>query len=239
MPESLQNRTALVTGASRGIGRATALQLAHAGCHLALTARSRESLETTAAECRKHGVEVHPLPADLSRREECRYAIDEAAAALGGLDILVNNAGVPGDGRAGETAPEDWDQTLAVNTRAPMDLTTLALPHIVKSETGAVIFIASIAGRMSFAGGGAYSASKHAVLGFAGSVFEDVREHGVKVCAINPGFVNTGLVAGNDLDTSKMIQPEDVAQTILWICQTPETVCPTEITLRPQRTPYR
>jgi 3-oxoacyl-[acyl-carrier protein] reductase len=239
MTKPLRNRTALVTGASRGIGRAVALHLAEAGCHLALTGRDREALEATAAACREHGVSAHSLPADLARREECRYAVDEAVAALGGLDILINNAGVPGSGRAGETAPEDWDLTLAVNIRAPMDITTLALPHIVKSEAGAVIFLASIAGKMSFAGGGAYCASKHAVPGFAGSVFEDVREHGVKVCAISPGFVNTGLVASKNLDADKMIQPEDVADTVLWICQTPANVCPTQITLRPQRTPYR
>lgn len=239
MPQPLHNRTALVTGASRGIGRAVAVALAEAGCRLALGARDAAALEETAGQCRDHGTSAHVVPVDIARREDCRYLIDEAAGRLGRLDILVNNAGLSGSGRAGETAPEDWDQTMAVNTRAPMDLTTLALPYLRRSEAGAIIFLASIAGHMSFGGGGAYCASKHAVRGFAGSVFEDVRELGIKVCTLSPGFVNTGLVAGKDLDTDKMIQPEDIARTVLFALETPDTVCPTEIVLRPQRTPYR
>jgi 3-oxoacyl-[acyl-carrier protein] reductase len=101
-----------------------------------------------------------------------------------------------------------------------------------------VIHIASIVSRMSFAGGGAYCASKHAVLGYSNALFEDVREAGVKVCAIQPGYVSTDMVAGRGLAMEKMIQPEDIAKTVTFVATYPDTGCPVEIIVRPQRAPF-
>ncbi len=238
MLADIQGQVALVTGASRGIGRATAVALAREGCHTALLARSVDGLEQTAAECRNQGIHALSLPTDITDRSALREAVQRCVAELGQLDILVNNAGVFGGGPVHQADLEVWDRAMEVNAHAPMDLTAIALPHMVGSGRGAVIFIASIAGRMSFPSGGAYCASKHAVVGFSGSVFEDVRESGIKVCALCPGYVNTEMVAGRKLATDKMIQPEDVAETVVFICRCPETACPTEIVLRPQRSPY-
>jgi NADP-dependent 3-hydroxy acid dehydrogenase YdfG len=127
-----------------------------------------------------------------------------------------------------------------VNIKALMHLTRHALPHLMRQPRSAVVNISSIAGKMGFAGGGAYCASKHAVMGFSEAVFEDVREHGVKVCAICPGYVRTELIsARGGLDAAKMLQPEDVADAVLYVARCADTACPTEIVLRPQRTPYR
>jgi NAD(P)-dependent dehydrogenase (short-subunit alcohol dehydrogenase family) len=110
----------------------------------------------------------------------------------------------------------------------------------VRDRRRAIINIASISGKMSFGGAAVYAASKHALVGFTGSLYEDVREAGIKVCAICPGFVNTGMASRNpDLDPSRMIQPEDVARAVLFVACFPETGCPTEIVIRPQRSPYR
>jgi len=125
-----------------------------------------------------------------------------------------------------------------VNVNGLMCVTRHARPHLVAAGRGAVIQIASVAGRMSFSGGGAYCASKHAVMGYTEAVFEDVREAGVKVTAICPGFVNTDMVSGRGLLMDRMIQPADVATAALFVAGFPDTGCPTEIVLRPQRSPY-
>ena len=117
-------------------------------------------------------------------------------------------------------------------------LTRHALPHIQKQSAGGIINIASVAGKMTHKKGGIYTATKHGVIGFTGSLYEDVRELNIKVCAICPGFVNTDMVRNTKLDSSKMIQPEDIARTILFVLKFPDTGCPTEITVRPQQSPY-
>ena len=132
-----------------------------------------------------------------------------------------------------------WDRVIDINLRSLIHLTRHALPEIEKGPRGAIINIASISARMSHGGAGIYCATKHGVLGFAGSVFEDVRERGVKVSTICPGFVNTDMVSARDLVLEKTIQPEDIARTVLFVLTFPDTGCPTEIVVRPQRSPYR
>lgn len=238
MSERLKGAIALVTGASRGIGRAIALGLAEAGCDVAVAARSVEALEEVAGACREKGVRALVLPLDLTELEAIPSAVERCVEELGGLSVLVNNAGMGGGGAADATDPEVWDRMIDVNVRALMHLTRYALPHIERAEARrGVINIASISGKMSFAGGGGYCATKHAVVGFSHSVFEDVREKGIKVCAICPGYVNTPMVEGRGLDLAKTIQPEDIARTVRFVLEFPETGCPTEILVRPQRSP--
>jgi 3-oxoacyl-[acyl-carrier protein] reductase len=241
MPLDVRGQKALVTGASRGIGRAIALALADAGLDVALLARDRKALESLAREVESKGVRALALPCDVTDRDAAKRAVDRAAETFGSLHVLVNNAGVMGRGAAHDLDLETFDHVLDVNVRAVASMTRFALPHILRSGPGsrAVIHIASVAGKMTFPGGAAYCASKHAVLGFTGSVFEDVREHGVKVSAICPGFVATDMVSDRGLDMAKMIQPEDVAEAVLFVVSFPGTGCPTEIEIRPQRTPYR
>ncbi|MEC9071113.1 MAG: SDR family NAD(P)-dependent oxidoreductase, partial [Myxococcota bacterium] len=147
-------------------------------------------------------------------------------------------AGIYASGLAHEADMDAFDQVIDVKVKALMRLTRLSLPHLLEASPAAVINVASVAGKMTFRGGGAYCASKHAVMGFTGSVFEDVREQGVKVCAICPGFVNTSMVAGRGLDMDKMIQPDDIADAVAFVASFPDTGCPTEIVIRPQRNPY-
>jgi len=119
-----------------------------------------------------------------------------------------------------------------------MRATRLALPYITRSEHGAVIFIASMAGKVAYGMNPAYVASKHGLVGFAGSVFEDVRERGIKVCAICPGLVSTAVTADIGLDLAKAIQPDDVAAAVRFVLTFPPSACPTEILLSPQRNPW-
>ncbi len=237
---SLHGSVALVTGASRGIGRAIAEGLAAEGCDLGLVARRKRGLLKTARLCAESLAQAVPIQADLARKKAAEEVVRRTIDAFGRLDILVNNAGVMLRGAAHDADLADWDQTLEVNLRALMHLTRHALPHLMRRPRSAVINISSIAGKMGFPGGGAYCASKHGVMGFSEALFEDVREHGVKVCAICPGYVRTELVsARGGLDPDRMIQPEDVAEAVLFVARFAHTGCPTEIVLRPQRTPYR
>ena len=231
-------QVALITGASRGIGAACAEAFAQAGYDVALVARRATSLSEISARCEALGVRVLAMSVDVSDSSAVALCVRRCVDELGGLKVVVNNAGIYASGSAETLDPEVFARVMAVNVNGLMHVTHHALPHLIAQEGGAVIQIASVVARSSFAGGGAYCASKHAVLGYTESVFEDVREHGVKVCTICPGFVNTEMVAGRGLDMARMIQPEDVAHAALFVADFPATGCPTEITIRPQRSPY-
>lgn len=231
-------KVALITGASRGIGAACAEGFAEAGYDVALVARRAETLTPVAERCRAHGARVLVLPVDVTEAEQVAAAVDRCVDELGGLGVVLNNAGVYAKGSAEVLEPEVFAHVMDVNVNGLMHVTRYALPHLIAAQGGSVIQIASVAGKGSFAGGGAYCASKHAVLGYSESVFEDVREAGVKVTTLCPGFVNTEMVAGRGLLMERMIQPADIAKTALFVAEFPSTACPTEIVIRPQRTPY-
>eukprot|EP00761_Pharyngomonas_kirbyi_P011613 gb/GECH01011639.1/.p1 GENE.gb/GECH01011639.1/~~gb/GECH01011639.1/.p1 ORF type:complete len:240 (+),score=58.09 gb/GECH01011639.1/:1-720(+) len=234
-------KNALVTGASSGIGRTTALALAKSGYNVALMARRKDALTSVAEECQKSGVEAHVLPTDLLNKEAVNHSMDQVKQLLDGkLDVVVNNAGKGYRANAYEAEMEKWEENIRLNLIATMQITKLALPMLKAAGSGSMLlFIASIASRMSFGGSEAYSASKHGVLGFANSVFEDVREDGIKVCSLLPGFVATEMTTNSSsLDASKMIQTQDIADMILFLANFPTTACPTEVVIRPQRTPY-
>lgn len=236
---TLQGKTALVTGAGRGIGKAVALSLAQSGCRVILAARSRAQLEEVERKICDRGGEALVIVADLTRDEDIQQLV-EAGRSWGAVDILINNAGW------GKRAPvvkgniEDWDRTLGVNLRAPMILAKQLLPAMIEKGDGAVINIGSVSGKTGEANGAAYAASKFGLIGFTQSLYEEVREHGIKVSVILPGFVDTPLIPPNrQLDRSKMIQADDIAQAVHYVLTSPGTCCPVEITVRPQKTPYR
>jgi len=158
---------------------------------------------------------------------------------LNHLSVLINNAGIFAKGTIEKCDLAMWDQALNVNLRAVMTLCKCALPYIEKNEAGAIINIASIASKVFFAGGANYCATKSGVLGFSGALFEEIREKNIKVCAICPGYVNTAIISEQaPLDREKMIQPQDIAATVKFVLHLPDTICPTEITVRPQKSPY-
>ena len=238
-PANNRRRVALVTGAGRGVGRAIALMLAEEGYDLALTARSDDELSQTAGECEAYNVRVLCLPADITDSSSLGQVITDCMSEYGALHVLVNNAGAFHWGAADTADPDDWDDLIDLNLKSSMRATRLALPHILAAgDGGAVLFIASMASRVAFGMNAAYVASKHGIVGFAGSVFQDVRERGVKVCAICPGLVETSLTHSLDADAGKMIQPEDIAEAARYALRSPARVCPTEIVLQPQRAPW-
>lgn len=231
---AITGRVILITGASRGIGAAAALHLAKEGARVALTARNGSALEAVKEACEAAGGEAALFPGDMTDTAFLKALPTQVVETFGRLDALFNNAGLVARAPADEADLAEWDRVLDVNFRAWMHLTRHALPHLTANPESAVINLCSVAGRHTYATGGIYSATKHAVHAWSGCLFEDLRAKGVKVCALYPGFVNTEMVTDVPGDKDKMIQPGDIARAIEFVLTFPSNACPTEIVIRPQ-----
>ncbi len=237
--EPLAGSVSIVTGAGRGIGRAVSLLLSRSGSRVVLASRSEPQLKEVGEEIRRFKGEALEIATDLTQDEEVRRLVEETLKEWGTVDYLINNAGWGRKGPLVKGKLEEWDRTFDVNVRAPMMLAQLVLPTLIAKQGGAIVNIASISGKMGQANSAAYCASKFALLGFTESLFEEVREYGIKVSAILPGFVDTPLIPSTRaLNRDKMIRPEEIARAVLFVLTSGPSCCPVEITVRPQRTPY-
>jgi NADP-dependent 3-hydroxy acid dehydrogenase YdfG len=228
----------LITGASRGIGKACAVSLANKDSILILMARDLKSLKIVEKECKDLGAEVKCVALDLADTKKIKDEVSKVINEYGRIDTLINNAGI-WDEQPFESGDMDkWDHALDVNLKSAIHLARYCLEGM--SSEGAVIFIGSSASKKTYAGGTNYCAAKFGLLGFANSLFEDIREKGIKVSSILLGLVNTSMHENDKkLDPDKMIQPEDVALTVKFILSMPHNVCPLEITLFPQQNPRK
>ena len=192
----LEGRRALVTGGSRGIGRAICLELARAGASVAVNYNASEDAarEVVAAIEAEGGVAV-ALPGDIADSDQAAALVKAAAAELGGLDILVNNAGITRDGLLMRMSEEDWDVVQRTNLRGVFAVTKASLRQLLRSEAGRVINITSVVGVMGNAGQVNYAASKAGLIGFTRSLAREVASRGVTVNAIAPGFIETDITA--------------------------------------------
>lgn len=230
-------KTALITGASGGIGRGIAIRLAREGWRILAQGRRRDALDETVEQVRSAGGAGAACAAELSDMAEVARLADWANGH-GALDAVIQAAG---GGAATPVAPEsfaDWDRILDLILRGPMRLTALTLSRVAEAE-GCFVFIAGIYAKQGVATRSGYSAARHGVKGFAEALFEDVRERGIGVSVIYPGFVNTALVNPERLDPDRMIQVADIAEAVATAVMLPKTSCMVEMTVRPQRTPYR
>ncbi len=224
----LKGKTALVTGAGKGIGRAIAVALAAEGVNVGLVARTAGDLETAASELtRVHGASASVATADVSVRAEAESAVARIRAELGPIDILVNNAGIAQFGSVLEMDPDDWERVLRVNVLGTYYVTRAVLPGMVDRRVGDVINVASTAGEKGAATLSAYAASKAAVLRFTESLAAEVRKHDVRVTALVPSTVNTELATRVGLKIGgpeRMMQPEDVAELVVATLRLPRRV---------------
>jgi len=228
--------TALITGATEGIGRAICFKLGKAGYNIAACARTPSRLRDLQEELRNTGITVEVHPADVGVEADVRTAVSELGRALGPIDVLVNNAGVALIKPFDQLSLDDWDLTMATNLRSLYLVTREVLPSMRARKSGAIVNIASLAGRNGLVGGAAYSASKHGVLGFARSLMLEVRKDNVRVITICPGSVDTGLIRTQTLLTpnlDRILRPEDVADTVLASLTLPERALVSELDLRP------
>ncbi|NMB97862.1 MAG: SDR family oxidoreductase [Clostridiaceae bacterium] len=216
---SLKGKVAIVTGASRGIGRIISENLAQNGVNLALNSRSLEQLEKIKEEFKDFGIDVLPCPADLAEPEECVGIIKKAAGHFGKIDILINNAGIAVPKPLRETTINEWDLHMKINARAPFILGREALPYLIKSEMGTIINISSVVGYKGYINQGAYTASKHALMGMTKVLAQEVFKDNVRVHVIAPGGVATEMVTKTrpDLDESILITPQEIADVVMFL----------------------
>ena len=218
-----KDKTVIVTGGSEGVGAAAARLFAEAGANLMLVARNRKNLEAIAAELRdKARVSVFPM--DVSDADSCVDLVKKALFEFGRIDVLVNNAGFHARGDVESVTADELARTIDVNLRAPIVLTRLVLPHIREAGGGAIINVASLAGRTPVPGSAAYSASKFGLRAFAFSLAEEIRDSGIKLAVVSPGPIATQFIL-DDIDKTSdltfsqpMSSAEEVAQVILDLC---------------------
>jgi NAD(P)-dependent dehydrogenase (short-subunit alcohol dehydrogenase family) len=228
--------TALVTGATQGIGRATAFALGRAGYRVAVCARTPDAVDRLVGELRRDGIGAAGAPADVGDAGQVTRALERLAGELGQPGVLVNNAGVMIARPFEELTLEDWDTTMATNLRSLFLVTRAVLPAMRRRREGTVVNVASLAGRHGFAGGSAYCASKHAVLGFSRALMMEVRKEGIRVLAICPGSVDTSMLRDQPMlqtDPARILRPEDVAEAILHAVQLPGRALVSELDIRP------
>ncbi|MCP2169171.1 SDR family NAD(P)-dependent oxidoreductase [Goodfellowiella coeruleoviolacea] len=243
MSQQLQGKVALVTGASSGIGEATAVALAEAGAAVAIGARRADRLAGLAQRLTDAGARVLTLDLDVTDEASCRAAVAATVSEFGGLDVLVNNAGVMLLGRINGADTTDWTRMVNTNVLGLMFMTHAALPHLVERK-GAVVQMSSTAGRTVRAGTGVYNATKWGVNAFSESLRQEVYQDGVRVVVVEPGIVATELrehITDADAKASivrsaesiRQLQPEDIANAVVWAVTQPAHVSVNEILVRP------
>ncbi len=237
MDSSSSQANAIITGASSGIGKATALAFAKAGINVALVSRSLNSLETVAQACTQQGVKAKPYVMDLSELTKIPATIQEIVADFGDIDIIVNNAGMGYTNLLRETPLADWQQVINLNLTSVFQCVQGVLPQMRERKKGTIINVASIAATQVFPEWGAYSVSKAALLSFSKVLAVEERSHGIRVTTVSPGAVNTPIwdtdTVQADFERSAMLTPDLVAQTILQAALLPASAVIEDLTILP------
>ena len=223
----MEKKVALVTGASRGIGKACAIELAKAGYDVAVSyAGNEEAANKTVAELKDLGINAKAYKFDVSDKEACAKAVEEVLADFGKLDVLVNNAGITRDGLFMRMSAENWEAVINTNLSSAFYMTSPAIKTMIKQRSGCIINMSSIVGVMGNAGQANYSAAKAGLIGFTKSLAKELGSRNIRVNAIAPGFIQTDMT--KDLDTEKIAehiplkrlgQPEDIAKAVRFLAE--------------------
>ena len=237
----LNGKKAIVTGGTRGIGRAVVEALARAGAKVLLTGTTQKSADQAVEEIGREGLKVFGFPADVSREEDVLHLYEFADQTLGGLDILVNNAGVGLFQPAGEMSLLDWKRVVDVNLTGAFHCSRLAIPRMKAAGGGYIVQLSSLAAKNPFATGAAYNASKFGMNGMAEAMMLDHRYDNIRVTAIMPGSVDTdfGRAEKNTASANWKISPLDVADMVLAVLRMPERTLVSRVEIRPSQPPRK
>jgi NAD(P)-dependent dehydrogenase (short-subunit alcohol dehydrogenase family) len=235
---SLDGRTAIVTGGSRGIGFAIAQALLDRGARVAITGLDEARLERARAELSSSGV-VEAVRADVKRSEDVARMVDRSVEVLGGLDILVNNAGVGRFASAADLSLEDWRDVIETNLSGVFYCCHFAIPHLRRRGGGWIINISSLAGRNAFPGGTAYCASKAGLNAFSEALMQEVRYDSIRVSCVMPGSVSTEFGGPGAAEMPWKLTGGDVARVVVDLLQHESRSLPSRIELRPSQPPRK
>ena len=232
---ALAGQVALVTGGSRGIGRAIARRLASMGSAVAICGRDKDALHAVEEELRSQITGVFTQVADVTSAADVDKLVRGAESTLGPISILVNNAGIGGFGPAHEKSEADWDRVIDTNLKSVFLVSKAVVPSMIRHGRGDIINIVSLAGKNAFAGGGVYCASKWGVRGLTACMAEDLRGNNIRVAAVFPGSVATGFGGRGPKDATKALTADDVAHAVaMLVTQGPQSFL-SEVDLRPLR----
>jgi NADP-dependent 3-hydroxy acid dehydrogenase YdfG len=242
MSQKLAETVCMITGASAGIGRASALALAREGASLVLVARRKSRLDELVELVHAAGGQAIAVVGDVREEETALRAMQGAKEHFGALHILLNNAGMGNYKPLIETSAEEYDELIDTNMRSTFLFTRHAVPLMTAQRSGAILMLSSMAGKYGFAGEAIYCASKFAQVGFAQALDKELRPYGIKVGVICPGGVKTEFALGKgrteeSVAQSGMLDPEDVAEAILLACTQPAHGRIIEIQMRPMAEP--
>ena len=232
---NLDGKVALITGAGRGIGKATALTLASRGCDVVIASRTQSELDLLGREIEATGRKALAMRTDVAVEADVKRLVDATMKKFGRIDILVNNAGIGSFAKVEALSTKEFDDMWAVNMRGVFLLTREVVPIMTKQKTGDIVNIASLAGRNAFIGGAGYCATKWALIGFGRCLMLEVREHNIRVITLCPGSVETTF-GPPDLhlkDTSRIPKASDIAQVVADTISMPRTVMVSEVDIRP------
>lgn len=234
----LTDKVAVVTGATRGIGRAIAEALAAHGANVTLAARKEDAVQSAARELSAvaNGGRVLGVRCDVRNYEDCRELIAKTVAEFGRLDILINNAGIGGMVAVEEMSPDLWRAVIETNLSGMFYCSHEAIPHLRASRGGFIINIGSLAGKNAFPRGGAYNASKFGVIGFSEALMQEVRHDDIRVSYIMPGSVSTeffGMHPGSGEEWK--IQPEDIGAIVIDLLSQPARTLISRVEVRPSK----
>jgi NADP-dependent 3-hydroxy acid dehydrogenase YdfG len=223
----LTDRVALVTGASTGIGRATAKILAAAGAKVGLAARSRDKLKAVQSEIKADGGEALALPTDVRDRAQIVAAVDKMLATLGTLDILVNNAGVGHweSESVTDANPDAWRDEIEINLLGVIETTLAVMPAMLAQGSGHIVNVSTLGVHYAYSSWAGYMASKSGVGKFTQTIMNELRRQGIRVTLVEPGQVDTPMVAGYIEEGQPILKPEDIADAILYAVTRPPHVC--------------
>jgi NADP-dependent 3-hydroxy acid dehydrogenase YdfG len=231
----LKDQVAIVTGASRGIGKEIALKLANEGAKLTLVGSSTDVLQS-AKDLNSQGyTNVIGVQADVANEEDMNRVVKSTLDQYGQIDILVNNAGIGFFKLTEEVSLEDWKKMFEVNVQGVFLGAKVVLPHMKERKSGTIITISSDVGRYTIPNGAAYTASKYAVQGFSGALAQEVREYGIRVGTVNPGMVDTYFANSTQglPEKEEWLKVEDIANAVVYMASAPKHMLIDEIVLHP------
>ena len=229
----MYKKNILVTGASSGIGKYLAIELAKYNFNIILTSRTKDKLESTAKEIKQIGSTCQVITADLSDKDSINELYNQTLK-IGFIDTVVNNAGFGKFDKIQDVSIDDWDTQISVNLRAPFLITKLFSEPMIKNKRGMFVYINSVAGKKAYPFSSAYVSSKFGLRGFARSIREEFRDYGIKVVSVHPGAVDTGFWDKLDVDFPRheMMSSQNVAKTISHAITVPEDIVLEEIDIQ-------